>query len=110
MSPTIKTKTVRLPKVKAAPPEAPPNPRSSSRVERIAALGVGESEALVVRLPFDTTTKEDIADTITRNKSTLVAAAFRAKAKTGGTYVTEVGDMRTREGEVLAVVAVTRTE
>jgi hypothetical protein len=84
---------------------------TASRSNRIANLEIGETEAIVTRLDFDTTTKEVITDTINRNKSTMSGAVGRAKRIRPGTqFSVEVGDMFTRNGDILIVVAATRTE
>jgi hypothetical protein len=100
-----------------APPRRNPTPQSPaseevaqvSLAQQIADLAVGKSVAIADRLDGDEATKEVIRETRLRQRNTVAAAVSRAKARSGGTFTVEGGEITTRSLDILITLVVTRT-
>jgi hypothetical protein len=76
---------------------------------RIAALEPGETVSESQRFALGFVTNEDMRNSIERLRNFANPGVQAAKQKTGGEYVVENGDFRTRSYDIIATVAVTRT-
>lgn len=94
-------------KTAPAKPEVDAKP---SLTQAIAALQVGESHPMCERMDGDQATKEWITETREKMRNFATSAITRVKAKTGGTYRVEGGEIQTRSLDLLCVVAITRME
>ncbi len=81
---------------------------ATSRPNKIAALEIGDSDAMAVRIDFDTQTKEAIDNAVNLLKSNMGKAADTAAKRSGNKYITEIGKFFTRSGDIVVVSTVTR--
>jgi hypothetical protein len=79
-----------------------------SRPQQIAALEAGESYAVARRLDINKATREMINAERLAMKRAIDPAVARAKLLTAAEYAVEVGDYRTRSGDLILVTTVTR--
>lgn len=80
-----------------------------SRVNRIAALEVGESVSESKRLTVDEYVKGGGEKAMASLKQTMSTAAARAGKKAKRKFTTECGEFKTRFGHVIVCAVVTRT-
>lgn len=107
-----KKSSTKVPATKAKPATVAPTElqriHPDSRPNQIARLDVGESLSHAVRMDFSATDREEIESKRSTLKSTMSKAAVAAAARSGGKFITEIGDFRTRSGDIIAVAVVTR--
>lgn len=82
---------------------------SVSRPNRIAALGVGESESAVKRIDLDNASLDMVNAAVVDLKGTMSKAAARAAERTGHSYTTESSTAFTASNAILVFAVVTRT-
>lgn len=82
---------------------------SVSRPNRIAALGVGESESAVKRIDLDNASLDMVNAAVVDLKGTMSKAAARAAERTGYSYTTESSTAFTASNAILVFAVVTRT-
>lgn len=73
-------------------------------------LEPGESYAITRRVLLDDLTTKTFAESVEQLRNTVNPAVARAKAKTGGQYKVESGEIRTKDYAMLITVVVTRTD
>lgn len=90
--------------------ETPKRVYRDSRINRMAELLVGETICAGVRVEIDRADSDTLKQTSQSLKSSMSKAADQASRRTSGKFITEVGDFRTRSGDIIMVAAVTRLE
>ena len=80
----------------------------NSRPNRMAELEKGESVSEARRISIDHATKDSMEEAYTSLKSVMSKAANFATKRSGYQFITEMGDFRTRSGDLIVVAVVTR--
>lgn len=88
--------------------QTPQRIHPDSRPNRLAALEIGESISEARRIDLDTSPKDTIEAETEKLKSVMSKAANFATKRSGYKFITEVGDFRTRSGDLMVVAVVTR--
>lgn len=77
---------------------------------QIEALEIGESFARAVRFDADATLKDTPTEVLRKLRLAIQPTVFRINQRTGYAYTIETGEFRTASRDIIACLAVTRTE
>lgn len=77
---------------------------------QIEALENGETFARAVRFDADTTQKDVPAEVLRSMRLATQPTVHRIEQRTGAKYTIETGEWRTQSRDIIACLAVTRTE